>query len=78
MKYRALGKLNWEVSELGFGAMRLPIVANDSENVDEDEAIRMRGLHYAYKKGVAVVVMEPIKGGHLLRPPKRIGVNRTG
>ena len=50
MKYRAFGNLNWEVSALGFGAMRLPIVNNDPANIDEHEAIRM--IRYAIDKGV--------------------------
>ena len=50
MKYRALGKLNWEVSALGFGAMRLPTLGNDFANIDEHETIRM--IRYAIDKGV--------------------------
>ncbi len=50
MKYRPFGKLGWEVSVLGFGAMRLPIVDGDSTKIDEPEATRM--LHYAIDKGV--------------------------
>jgi len=41
MKYRKFGKLDWEVSVLGFGAMRLPVIDSVQENIDEPEAIRM-------------------------------------
>jgi predicted aldo/keto reductase-like oxidoreductase len=41
MKYRKFGKLDWEVSALSFGAMRLPILDNDSSKIEEPEAIKM-------------------------------------
>jgi len=41
MKYRAFGRLDWKVSVLGFGAMRLPIVGGDAAKIDEAEAIAM-------------------------------------
>ncbi len=43
MQYRPFGKLDWEVSALGFGAMRLPTTGGDGRGpeVDEPEAIRM-------------------------------------
>lgn len=40
MKYRKFGRLDWEVSALGFGAMRLPLVGKDSSRVAEPEAIK--------------------------------------
>ena len=50
MQYRRFGKLDWEVSVLGFGAMRLPLVDKETGKVDEPEAIRM--MRYAIDHGV--------------------------
>ena len=50
MQYRRFGKLDWEVSALGFGAMRLPLVDRETGKVDEPESIRM--IRYAIDHGV--------------------------
>jgi predicted aldo/keto reductase-like oxidoreductase len=56
MKYRKFGKLDYKVSALGFGTMRLPTYGDQNKDgkqagdVVEDEAIRM--IHYAIDQGV--------------------------
>jgi predicted aldo/keto reductase-like oxidoreductase len=50
MQYRRLGKLDWKVSALGFGAMRLPLADKETGTVDEPEATRM--MRYAIDHGV--------------------------
>lgn len=43
MKYRSMGQTGIEVSALGFGAMRLPIITDENGNasIHEEEAIKM-------------------------------------
>ncbi len=50
MKYRKFGVLDWNVSVLGFGAMRLPLGVKDASQVDVPEAIKM--IRYAIDQGV--------------------------
>jgi predicted aldo/keto reductase-like oxidoreductase len=53
LKYCKFGKLDWEVSVLGFGVMRLPQKSEKMGDVDEEESIRM--LRYAFDHGVNYV-----------------------
>ncbi|MEM3985539.1 MAG: aldo/keto reductase [Candidatus Methanomethylicia archaeon] len=50
MRYRRFGSLDWYVSVLGFGAMRLPTLGGDYSSVDEDEAIKM--IRYGIEHGI--------------------------
>jgi predicted aldo/keto reductase-like oxidoreductase len=50
VQYRRFGKPDWQVSALGFGAMRLP---TKDDKIDEPEATEM--IHYAIDHGVNYV-----------------------
>ncbi|MHA1474303.1 MAG: aldo/keto reductase [Promethearchaeota archaeon] len=63
MKYRKMGSLDWKVSALGFGAMRLPMKKDgDTEKVDVKEAIRI--IRYGIDNGINYVdTAWPYHGG---------------
>lgn len=50
MQYRGFGQTGFNISALGFGGLRLPIVNKQSRIVDENEVAKM--LHYAVEHGV--------------------------
>jgi hypothetical protein len=62
MKYRPFGQLDWQVSALGFGAMRLPLTSDQPTDIDEPEATRM--IRHAIDQGLNYVdTAYPYHGG---------------
>lgn len=64
MQYRKFGRLDWNVSALGFGAMRLPTM-NDGEKTIVDDAESIKMIRYAIDQGVNYVdTAYPYHEGH--------------
>ena len=63
MQYRRFGPLDWRVSALGFGAMRLPVIDNTPSHIDEPEAVRM--IRRSIDEGINYVdTAYPYHGGN--------------
>jgi len=50
MRKTTFGKSGLQVSTLGFGCMRFPLIGNDNSRIDEEQAMEM--IHHAIDNGI--------------------------
>jgi hypothetical protein len=63
MLYQNFGNSNMDTSILGMGCMRLPVIDDDNENIDEKKAIEM--IRYAIDNGINYIdTAWPYHGGN--------------